>query len=783
MKFHCQAGLLLAYFLTAAAQEPLPGTAHVTPRVDVELQPVPVLVPDHFAHLPAGLSLNLPPGFSARMYAAFESVDRPRFMAFDDKGVLHVANMDDKQIVALPDRDGDGFADEAIVVAERFSRPHSLAFFDGDLYVGDRPEIVRLRDLDGDGVYEQRETFAADIPSSGSHSTRTLVIDEQRGKMYLSVGWPCDLCRNRESERGSILQFNLDGSGRRVFATGVRNVIGMALHPVTGALWGTNNGHDIQGIAAPPEWVDIIRDGGFYGIPFAYGYQKWIDFSIPRYRDKILPLTRDDTLRVESMRPPVALVPAHTAPMGIHFYEHEQFPPRYRHAAFVALHAGHAKLAPIEGYSVVALFADADGSNARVADFITGFQNGTEIDEVWGYPMGITTDAAGNLYVSSDLGNRGILRIEHSPIIADWRHNLPDTLRAGTTLSIDATVRIERLAADAEPPVVTADLSALGGPEDLALVADDVNTFRLRLNMTAPIDVEGGGRKVIEITVRQMASPRPHQVRLTKTVALMPSVPREDLVIFDEALAPGWTMSHKTWLERLSGDLREDRFVHTGEVAASFRGTSGDWDWATRFRPDRPVDPMGLDRLSFAFHPGTGTRDEMDDFNVYVAGTLVELSRESLVDMSLQEWQQVEVALDIFGPRPIKEVTFGGNFSGRYYLDDVRLVGEAVSTAVSEERNEGAPQEFALSQNFPNPFNSSSEIHFSLPTGGRVTLGVYNLLGQKVAALIDESREAGRYSAVWKGVDDGGHRLASGIYLYSLQVGDWSLTRKLVLLQ
>ena len=87
MKYYCQAGLLLAYFLTAAAQEPLPGTAHVTPRVDVELQPVPVLVPDHFAHLPAGLSLNLPPGFSARMYAAFESVDRPRFMAFDDKGV------------------------------------------------------------------------------------------------------------------------------------------------------------------------------------------------------------------------------------------------------------------------------------------------------------------------------------------------------------------------------------------------------------------------------------------------------------------------------------------------------------------------------------------------------------------------------------------------------------------------------------------------------------------------------------------------------------------------
>jgi len=235
MKRYCQAGLLLTCLLTvAAAQDDLPGTARVTPRIDVELQPVPVLVPEHFDHLPAGLSLNLPPGFSVRMYAAFESVGRPRFMAFDDDGVLHVTNMDDEQIVALPDRDGDGFADEAIVVAEGFSRPHSLAFFDGDLYVGDRPQIVRLRDLDGDGIYEEREVFAGGIPSSGSHSTRTLVIDEAGGKIYLSVGWPCDLCRNQQSERGAILQFNLDGSGRRVFANGVRNVVGMALHPVTG---------------------------------------------------------------------------------------------------------------------------------------------------------------------------------------------------------------------------------------------------------------------------------------------------------------------------------------------------------------------------------------------------------------------------------------------------------------------------------------------------------------------------------------------------------------------
>mgnify|MGYP001241290174 CR=1 FL=1 len=221
MKYSCQAGLLLAWFLPVAAEEPLPGTAHLTPRADIELQSVPVLVPDHFDHLPARLNLNLPPGFSVRMYAAFESVDRPRFMAFDDKEVLHVANMNDKQIVALPDRDGDGFADQAVVVAEGFSRPHSLAFFDGDLYVGDRNRIVRLRDVDGDGVYEQRETFAADIPSSGSHSTRTLVIDEPQHDLACQLAVAGRRCRSGQTDTQQHRYHQNTDCGRTAAHTGM----------------------------------------------------------------------------------------------------------------------------------------------------------------------------------------------------------------------------------------------------------------------------------------------------------------------------------------------------------------------------------------------------------------------------------------------------------------------------------------------------------------------------------------------------------------------------------
>jgi glucose/arabinose dehydrogenase len=157
-------------------------------------------------------------------------------------------------------------------------------------------------------------------------------------------------------------------------------VVGLALHPVTGELWGDHNGHDLEGPDLPPEWIDIIREGGFYGFPFAYGYQVYANFSLAQEYQRILPLTREDSLKVQSMRRPVALVPAHLAPMGIHFYTGDQFPSRYRNAAFVALRGGQVpgNLAVVPGFKVIALFSEPDGSHARVADFLAGFYLGPD---------------------------------------------------------------------------------------------------------------------------------------------------------------------------------------------------------------------------------------------------------------------------------------------------------------------------------------------------------------------------------------------------------------------
>ena len=155
--------------IVSAQNEYPPGT--LVPEVDLGLQPVAVNVPELFrGAVPDDLMLNLPPGFSPSIFAA-ERLHKPRFMAFDDNGVLHVANLGAREILALPDRNGDGVADESIVALSDLEESHSLVFYKGDLYVAEEHQIVRARDKDGDLVYEEREIFIANIPSEGWHDT------------------------------------------------------------------------------------------------------------------------------------------------------------------------------------------------------------------------------------------------------------------------------------------------------------------------------------------------------------------------------------------------------------------------------------------------------------------------------------------------------------------------------------------------------------------------------------------------------------------------------------
>jgi glucose/arabinose dehydrogenase len=553
-------------YVPAMAQDELYPEGTLAPLIDLGLQPMMLEVPGKYRdQVPENLVLNLPPGFSVKVFAA--GLRGPRLMAISPEGVLHVCNMRARQIVALPDRNRDGIADEHIVVMDDLAEAHSMAFYKGDLYVAEEYQVVRAIDADGDGIYEDREVFIGDIPFEGFHDTRTLVFDEQNDKAYLTVGSPCDLCRMDEGHqyngtstedkvpyhptRGTVLQYNADGSDRRIFATGVRNVIGLDFHPVTNELWGTNNGHDWEGRAIPPEWIDVLRDGDFLGYPLVHSHQVWNDFATSTYH-LVLPITAQDTLLAQSQKKPVALVPAHWAPMGIHFYTGSQFPSRYKNAAFVAFRAGKAKLSSHPGYKVQALFSDPDGSNAVMADFLTGFQPGTTQDAVWGFPVGLMTDDEGSLYVTSDNRTSLILKVSHSLLGGDWQPDLPESVILAGPIDVRARVNIERLAEDGAAPRVFADLSALGGPAAVPLTESGTDSYLLDVQLTA----EKVGAFEVVVRIEQDVDGRTESLQFIQTIDVVPPAWRHDL---PGALVQGERIT-------VSGSVRVDPFdANAGE--------------------------------------------------------------------------------------------------------------------------------------------------------------------------------------------------------------------------
>ncbi|MFT5375344.1 MAG: glucose/arabinose dehydrogenase/predicted TIM-barrel fold metal-dependent hydrolase [Candidatus Latescibacterota bacterium] len=680
------------------------GTIQLTPRLEQPLVTTSVQVPKKLrGTVDEGLTLNLPPGFKAQVFAA-KGLRGPRFMAWSPDGVLHVANMktggasqfgppndgdvvpplDEMtgQIVALPDRDGDGVADTTIVVAENLWWANSLQFYKGDLYVGDRHAVRRFGDIDGDGIYETEREPLALLPPSKHHRTRTILFDKKEEKLYVSVGSSCDLCWEEDSERAAILQFNSDGSGRRVFATGLRNATGLALHPLTNELWATDNGHDKEGRSLPPEMIDIIRDGGFYGWPLAYGYGAWTDTNVPSYNFQLVPLSHQDSLLVASMQRPAALLPAHLAPMDIHFYSGENFPARYLNAAFVALRGGSN--APVPGYRVVTLFGEADGSNTRVADFVSGF---SQDGQVWGKPVGITSDSLGHMYVSSDWINHLILRISAGGLGGHWLQTPPSTALAGDVLMLNAQIVLSELDPEGGPAEVTANLSDLGGPLSLPFIAINDSTYRLATELTLG---DQAGRKVLRINITQQVGEDLRSLQLLHSINVTPS---GDQLVFGDADANGW---QAVPIRPDEVDLAARGQVVEGESAIALSGKFR----SIVFEPPAGFDLSGYTDLAFSFHPGEAILPDVGglfsisgnaDANV-LRGHTIQLLKGGTsgrqyhrlsgieVDLALKEWQEVVIPLgEMRLDDGLKWIRFLGGFDGgSLYIDNLRFVAPAV---------------------------------------------------------------------------------------------------------
>ncbi len=329
--------------------------------------------------------LTVPDGLSVSLYA--DGLPNARFLRLTEVGDLLVSQPRRGRITLLRrDRDRDGRPDARSVVLEGLDRPHGLDLHDGWLYVGETGAVGRARFDAATGLVQGGfERVVTGLPAGGNHWTRTVRFGPD-GWMYVAIGSSCNVCIEDDPRRASVVRYRPDGSSEEIYARGLRNSVGFDWHPVSGALYATDNGRDLLGDDVPPCELNQLVRGGFYGWPFANG---------DRVPDPDLGKGR--RAKINASIPPVHGFRAHTAPLGITFVRHPDAPAWLRGAALVALH-GSWNRTEKDGYEVVSLHWDAEG---RIAErpFLTGFERD---GNVIGRPVDVAEGPDGEWFVSDD---------------------------------------------------------------------------------------------------------------------------------------------------------------------------------------------------------------------------------------------------------------------------------------------------------------------------------------------------------------------------------------------
>ncbi|HEX6288291.1 MAG TPA: PQQ-dependent sugar dehydrogenase [Herpetosiphonaceae bacterium] len=328
--------------------------------------------------------VTLPPGFGISVYA--EDLGHPRFMAYSPEGVLHVTDQSGGRVLALPDANGDGVADERQIVVSGLNRPHGITFHERELYVGETNQIVKFERA-GDG-WGDKIILVPDLPTRG-HGTRTVIFG-QDGNMYVSIGSSCNVCNEQSTLRAAVWQYEADGSNGRLYTRGLRNAVGLVTRPGTDEIWATNNGRDMLGDDLPPETINVLADGA--------------DFGWPRcHAGRLVDPDFGDQGGCEGAAPPIVEMQAHSAPLGLRFYDGQMFPADYQGNLFVAFHGSWNRSEPT-GYKVVRIAVDAAGKPGEVQDFASGWLEAN--GESWGRPVDVIVAPDGSLMVSDDAGGR-----------------------------------------------------------------------------------------------------------------------------------------------------------------------------------------------------------------------------------------------------------------------------------------------------------------------------------------------------------------------------------------
>ena len=379
-----------------------PGEFH---KITVDDLPQPFATkstanPPRLVAKPDNMWPQAPAGFKVELYAS--GLGEPRQIRTAPNGDLFVADSHAGEIKIFRGRGADGKPEHVSTFAIGLKRPFGVNFYPPGpnpqwVYVGNTDSVVRLPYKNGDlKATGPAEKLVTDIPSGGYHWTRDVVFSKDGKQMFVAVGSGSNIddpdTHPSELHRADILEYTPDGKFVGVYASGIRNPVGLGVNPQTGEVWCSVNERDELGDNLPSDYITHVQQGGFYGWPYAYiGHHPQPDIpSKPEMVAKTLT--------------PDLLFQSHSAPLGLVFYQGKMFPSDYQGDAFVALHGSWNASEPT-GYKVVRVPFKDGRPQGYYENFLTGFWlGGRSPAQVWGRPAGLAVAADGSLLIADDAG-------------------------------------------------------------------------------------------------------------------------------------------------------------------------------------------------------------------------------------------------------------------------------------------------------------------------------------------------------------------------------------------
>ena len=405
-------GSLIAYILLLSNRNSfVPGRKNTADHLSNQIKdtlPAPFATPSvrnnsKVIGWPGELAPKAPEGFTVTRYA--DKFKNPRWVYVADNGDVFLAESSAGQVILLRDADNDGIAESRYTYLERLNRPLGMLIIGNTFYVANTDGLMAYPYVAGATSIKEEGKKIVELPAGGynNHWTRNIITNAAKNKIYITVGSGSNVADHgieNEYRRAGILEVNLDGTGEKIYASGLRNPVGMDWAPGTQTLWTAVNERDGLGDDLVPDYITSVKEGGFYGWPYAYFGQH----EDPRRKGE-----RAD-LVTKTIVPDIPMG-SHTASLGLVFYTKNGFPEKYRGGVFVGQH-GSWNRSELSGYKVMFVPFKNGKPAGKPEDFLTGFIANSAASEVYGKPVCTAVLPDGSMLVTDD-GAKIIWRVKY----------------------------------------------------------------------------------------------------------------------------------------------------------------------------------------------------------------------------------------------------------------------------------------------------------------------------------------------------------------------------------